>query len=109
MRPIGRAYWASRRLDGQLDARWMVNPTRNKEPVGEALRLLEDRVIDAMIAETRQRPADDDPKFVCFDLYETPLWAPRIISKSQRFCRHEKAAKEATEKDNAISSIGKIS
>lgn len=66
-------YWASRRLDGQLDAHWMVNPTRNKEPVGEALRLLEDRVIDAMIAETRQRPADDDPKFVCFDLYETPL------------------------------------
>ena len=66
-------YWASRRLDGQLDARWMVNPTRNKEQVGEALRLLEDRVIDAMIAETRQRPADDDPKFVCFDLYETPL------------------------------------
>ena len=37
------------------------------------------------------------------------LRAPRIISKSQRFCRHEKAAKEATEKENAISSISKIS
>ena len=35
--------------------------------------------------------------------------APRIISKSQRLCRHEKAAKEAAEKENAISSIGKIS
>ena len=66
-------YWASRVLGNQLDASWMVNPTRNKEPVGEALRLLEDRVIDAMIAETRQRPADDDPKFACFDLYEAPL------------------------------------
>jgi hypothetical protein len=35
--------------------------------------------------------------------------APRIISKSQRFCRHEKAAKEAAEKENTISTIGKIS
>ena len=35
--------------------------------------------------------------------------APRIISKSQRFCRHEEAAKEAAEKGNAISTIGKIS
>jgi len=35
--------------------------------------------------------------------------APRIISKSQRFCRHEEAAKEAAEKENAISTIGKIS
>ena len=66
-------YWASRRLDGQLDADWMVNPARKKEPVGAALRLLEDRVIDAMITETSQRPADENPKFVCFDLYEVPL------------------------------------
>ena len=66
-------YWASRLLDGQLDADWMVNPARKKEPVGAALRLLEDRVIDAMITETSQRPADDNPKFVCFDLYEVPL------------------------------------
>ena len=35
--------------------------------------------------------------------------APRIISKSQRLCRHEKAAKEAAEKENTISTIGKIS
>jgi hypothetical protein len=34
--------------------------------------------------------------------------APRIISKSQRFCRHEEAAKEAAEKENAISTIDKI-
>jgi hypothetical protein len=34
--------------------------------------------------------------------------APRIISKSQRFCRHEEAAKEAAEKENAISKIDKI-
>ena len=37
------------------------------------------------------------------------LRAPRIISKSQRFCRHEEAAKDAAEKENAISTIGKIS
>jgi hypothetical protein len=36
------------------------------------------------------------------------LRAPRIISKSQRFCRHEEAAKEAAEKENAISTIDKI-
>jgi hypothetical protein len=36
------------------------------------------------------------------------LRAPRIISKSQRFCRHEEAAKEAAEKENAISKIDKI-
>jgi hypothetical protein len=36
------------------------------------------------------------------------IWAPRIISKSQKFCRHEEAAKEAAEKKNAISTIDKI-
>ena len=66
-------YWASRVLGNQLDASWMVNPARKKESVGAALSLLEDRVIDAMITETIQRPADDNPKFVCFDLYEVPL------------------------------------
>jgi hypothetical protein len=34
--------------------------------------------------------------------------APRIISKSQKFCRHKEAAKEAAEKKNAISTIEKI-
>ena len=34
--------------------------------------------------------------------------APRIISKSQRFCRHEEAAKEAGEKETPISNIDKI-
>jgi hypothetical protein len=36
------------------------------------------------------------------------LRAPRIISKSQKLCRHEEAAKEAAEKKNAISTIDKI-
>ena len=66
-------YWASRVLANQLDTSWMLNPARQKEPVGAALGLLEDRIIDAMITETTQRPADDNPKFVCFDLYEVPL------------------------------------
>jgi len=66
-------YWASRLLANQLDPRWMLNPANQKEPVGAALGLLEDRIIDAMITETIQRPADDNPKFVCFDLYEVPL------------------------------------
>ena len=66
-------YWASRILANQLDPRWMLNPARQKEPVGAALGLLEDRIIDAMITESSQRPADDNPKFVCFDLYEVPL------------------------------------
>jgi hypothetical protein len=34
--------------------------------------------------------------------------APRIISKSQKFCRHKEAAKEAAEKKIAISTIDKI-
>jgi hypothetical protein len=38
----------------------------------------------------------------------TILRAPRIISKSQKFCRHKEAAKEAAEKKNAISTIEKI-
>jgi hypothetical protein len=66
-------YWASRALGSQLDTSWMLNPARQKEPVGAALGLLEDRIIDALITETIQRPADDNPKFVCFDLYEVPL------------------------------------
>jgi hypothetical protein len=40
--------------------------------------------------------------------FDTFYRAPRIISKSQRFCRHEEAAKEAAEKENAISKIDKI-
>jgi SulP family sulfate permease len=38
----------------------------------------------------------------------TMFRAPRIISKSQKFGRHEEAAKEAAEKKNAISTIDKI-
>jgi hypothetical protein len=36
------------------------------------------------------------------------LRAPRIISKSQKFCRHKEAAKGAAEKKNAMSTIEKI-
>ncbi len=39
---------------------------------------------------------------------EIELRAPRIISKSQRLCRHEEAVKKATEKESAISTIDKI-
>jgi len=42
------------------------------------------------------------------ELFRTNLRAPRIISKSQKFCRHKEAAKEAAEKKNAISTIEKI-
>ena len=66
-------YGASRLLSSRLDPDWMLNPARKKEPVGAALRLLEDRVIDALIAEPVQRPADNDPTFFCFDLSKAPL------------------------------------
>ena len=81
-------YWVSRVLGNQLDAGWMVNPAHQKESVGAALSLLEDRVIDAMITETIQRPADDNPRFFSFDLYEVPLvlcvdtLAEKQVSKS---------------------------
>ena len=66
-------YWASRLLNNQLAPSWILNPAKQKEPVGSPLRLLEDRVIDAWIAEPAQRPADDDTTFACFDLYQAPL------------------------------------
>ncbi len=66
-------YWASRLLENQLGDRWIVNPTRERQAIGEALTLLEHRVIDAMIAEASQHPGEDNPQFVCFDLYEVPL------------------------------------
>ena len=37
------------------------------------------------------------------------LWAPRIISYLQGLSGHEKAAKEAAEQENLISTIDEIS
>jgi hypothetical protein len=41
--------------------------------------------------------------------YRVPLRAPRIISKLQGLCGHEKAAEEAAEQENLISTIDEIS
>ena len=82
-------YWASRRLDNQLGSRWLVNPARDREPVAEALVLLEERVIDALIAENSQRPAADDPTFVCFDLYRDHLRLCALNGEDNPLC-HEK-------------------
>jgi hypothetical protein len=82
-------YWASRLLDNQLGELWMVNPARDKEPVAAALALLEQRVIDALIAENSQRPAADDPTFVCFDLYKAPLRLCAVQAEGNPLC-HEK-------------------
>ena len=81
-------YWASRLLENCLWDGWVMNPARVKEPVGEALALLELRVIDAFIAEHSQRPVDDDPAFVCFDLYQAPLQLCTVKSGANPLC-HE--------------------
>jgi len=97
-------YWASRRLEGQLQAGWIVNPARQKEPVGAALRLLEDRVIDAMITETCQRPAGNNHNFVCFDLYEVDL-----ITYAEVLAEKQAAKPLYSEKNLSPGDIGALS
>ena len=50
---------------------------------------------------------DSGTKFV-IPSYEISLWAPRIISNLQGRCGHEKAAEEAAEQENLISTIVEI-
>lgn len=87
-------YWASRLLENQLGEGWIVNPAREKESVGEALTLLEHRVIDALIAENSQRPADDDSAFVCFDLYKAPLRLCTVKADSNPLCHEQNLSKQ---------------
>lgn len=71
-------YWTSRWLAARLPdppaPAWMVNPPRDSEAIDDPLRLLDRRVLDAVITEGPQRPADDDQRYCCFDLYASPLY-----------------------------------
>ena len=85
----------------------------------ELLDQLRDRPkrVTGWICQNREKPShiestceavsDAGDDFLIY-MRQSNIRAPRIISKSQKFCRHKEAAKEAAEKKNAISTIEKI-
>ena len=71
-------FWTSRLLQARFKdpfaPAWMVNPPREKQAIDEPLRLLDERIVDAVITEGPQRPADDDLRYCCIDLFQSPLY-----------------------------------
>lgn len=71
-------YWAGRLLTPRSgepsESPWIINPPRLRQGIDEPLRLLDQRIVDAVITEAPQRPADDDPRYHRIDLFQSPLY-----------------------------------
>lgn len=65
--------WSSEALLRDLPAGWIRNPLSSIGSPHHCLELLEQRVIDACLATLPERPAGDDPRFACFDLFHSPI------------------------------------
>lgn len=72
--PYWTSRWLAARLPDPLAPAWMANPPRDSEAIDDPLRLLDRRILDAVITEGPQRPADNDQRYRCFDLYASPLY-----------------------------------
>jgi len=53
-------------------------------------------------------PALGNPGIQAMERSMISFRAPRIISILQRLCKHEKAAKEAAEQEDLVSTLGEI-
>ena len=65
--------WSSEALLQDLPSGWIRNPLSALGSPHHCLELLEQRVIDACLATLPERPAGDDPRFACFDLFHSPI------------------------------------
>jgi len=66
-------YWSSAALCNNLPPRWFSNPFSTFGSAHHCLELLEQRVVDACLATLPERPASDDTRFACFDLFHSPI------------------------------------
>ena len=66
-------FWSSEALLKDLPDAWIRNPVSSVGSAHHCLELLEQRVIDACLATLPERPAGDDPRFTCFDLFHSPI------------------------------------
>ncbi len=65
--------WSSDALFNNLPPCWISNPFSSTGSAHHCLDLLEQRVVDACVATLPERPASDDPRFACFDLFHSPI------------------------------------
>jgi hypothetical protein len=66
-------YWSSDALLNNLPPCWISNPFSTAGSAHHCLDLLEHRVVDACLATLPERPASDDTRFACFDLFHSPI------------------------------------
>jgi len=63
--------WSSAALCNNLPPRWFSNPFSTFGSAHHCLELLDQRVVDACLATLPERPASDDTRFACFDLFHS--------------------------------------
>jgi hypothetical protein len=80
-------HWTNQLIHRQMPEAWIINPLETIEPDINALELLDCHVIDALITEGIQRPADDDPRYTCFDLYASPVF---LVSRADTVLSQER-------------------
>ena len=66
-------HWTNRIIQAKLPEPWIVNPLQCIESLIDSLDLLDSHLIDALITEGIQRPADHDVHDSIFDLYQSPV------------------------------------
>ena len=66
-------HWTNRSIRAKLPEPWIVNPLQCIESSFDSLDLLDSHLIDALITEGIQRPADHDVRYSIFDLYQSPV------------------------------------
>ena len=66
-------HWTNRIIRAKLPGPWIVNPLQCIESSFDSFDLLDCHLIDALITEGIQRPADHDDRYTCFDLYQSPV------------------------------------
>ena len=66
-------YWSSVALCNNLPPSWFSNPFSTFGSAHHCLDLLEQRLVDAGLATLPERPASDDTRFACFDLFHSPI------------------------------------
>ncbi len=66
-------HWTNRLIQSSLPSAWLVNPLPCIQPRLDGLERLDCHAIDAILTEGIQRPADDDPRYQCFDLYRSSV------------------------------------
>ena len=66
-------YWSSEALFNNLPPCWISNPFSTAGSPHHCLQLLKHRVVDACLATLPERPASNDTRFACFDLFHSPI------------------------------------